>query len=396
MSQILSRIGRRLKPLEVLNRRFWMAALRRVWRNRPLERKLKARDLRRVLFLRYDAIGDMITTLPALELLKRLNPSVAIDVMASPRNRRVIEMDPNVDRIIELRSGLRGLLHAIREARRERYDAIICAIFGRSSKVGIVANLIGGRRAVKGTIWKSEAYGAYFNVQSRSAAILQSMWDRVPHVLCDVIDIDPEAVSIHPYLAIGETSRNNAVHRLRGTAAGDGPYLLMNLSVSHARNVWPADNYERLATLLRERYPLIPLLLLAMPDDRSLAERLVASCGAGGMVNAYPPTDDVLEVAAVVERCVMLFSSDTGIVHMASATHRPVAAMYAGNVAATDWGPYGVPCRMLVSADADSVASIAVDDAFAACCDLVELGIAGPASERLGGSVLPDPSSLPA
>jgi ADP-heptose:LPS heptosyltransferase len=64
----------------------------------------------------------------------------------------------------------------------------------------------------------------------------------------------------------------------------------------------------------------------------------------------YPPTRNVLEIVAVVERSDAVFSLDTGVVHMASATGRPVMALYvAGTRAITEWRPYGVPYRAVES-----------------------------------------------
>lgn len=375
MPRLLARVGAFLKPVERANKRFFFAVLGVLWRNRPLAARLERAAVRRVLVLRHDAIGDMLTTLPTFTEIKRWNPDAAIDVIASPRNRAVIDHDPNVDTIIELGPGLCSLVRALRAARRWRYEVIVCAIYGRSTAVGIIANLIGGRRAVKATIWKGEPYAAYFNVQSRAAAADQPMWERTPRLLADVLAGYEPALPVTPYVAIPDAATEGARSQLAVLGLAPGEYLLVNLSVSHDRNVWGEANYSRFVAAMLERRPSLNVLLLAMPGDRSAAGRIAGM--HADRVAVYPHTDNLMEVIAVVKGAMLVFSSDTGVVHMASATGRPVAAMYAGTVAASEWGPYAVPRRIIATEHEEPVATIPVERAVAALDELLaEPGVA--------------------
>lgn len=370
MPNLLSRIGARLKPLERANRHFWFHVLGAVWRNRPLEGPLPPGGVRRVLFLRYDAIGDMLTTMPVFALLKARVPGIAVDVIASPRNRMLIEGDPNVDAIIEMGDGFAALVHAVRAARRRRYDAVICCIFGRGTKVGIIANLIGGRRAVKATIWRSEPYWSYFNVQSRSAARLQPMWERMLYLLTDTLAINATPADIVPYVVRDPAREAAAVERLAACDLEPGGFLLVNISVSHERNRWGWENFEALLRGVQERFPTLRLGLLSMPAERAAAEGLCAAPGVVAVV--LPSMSDVRDVIAVVARAVAVFTPDTGVVHMASATGRPAVTMHAGATSAAEWGPYGVLSRVLVSERTDTIATIPAADAIAAVIELLE------------------------
>lgn len=359
-----------MKPLERANRHFWFHALGAVWRNRPIERPLPPEGVRRVLFLRYDAIGDMLTTMPTLALLKARVPGIGVDVIASPRNRVLIEGDPNVDTVIEMGAGFAALVRAVRAARRRRYDAVICCIFGRGTKVGIIANLIGGRGAVKATIWRSEPYWSYFNVQSRTAARLQPMWERMLYLVTDTFAIDATPADIVPYAVRDPAREAAAIERLAACGPAPAGFLLVNISVSHDRNRWGWENFEALLLGVHERFPMLRLALLSMPGERAAAERLCAAVGAAAAV--LPSMNDVRDVIAVVARAAAVFTPDTGVVHMASATGRPAVTMHAGATSAAEWGPYGVPNRVLVSERTDTIAAITAADAIAAVIDLLE------------------------
>ncbi len=367
MGKRLSAIGRKLKGIERANKVLWRALHRLMWRNRRLASRLNPATARRVLFLRYDAIGDMLTTLPAFALLKQHAPQAAIDVVASPRNRAVIEDDPNVDTIIEMPGGFGGMVRAIRAARRHRYDAIICCIFGRGTKVGIIANLIGGGRTVKSTIWREDAYYTYFNVQSRAASEPRSMWERTVLVLADTFAIPYDDSAIQPYVAITPERATAACERLARVGLVPGGFLLLNLSVSHDRNRWGQENFVELARAVAAQHPGLAIALMAMPAEHGMAGH-IARVVPGAVV--LPPLDDVRDAIATVAAARIVFTPDTGVVHMASATGRPVVALYAGGVASVDWAPCRVPHLALVG-DGHTVAAIGAPEAYAALAGLL-------------------------
>ncbi len=371
MGTLLTTIAARLHPLELANKRFWLAVLRRIWHNRPLAKKLDPASVRRVLFIRYDVIGDMITTLPTIERLKRLNPAIEIDVLASPANRRIIEHDPNVSRIFIRHRSLVPFLEELKKMRRRKYDVVIPCIFGSTSIVGIFSNLIGGPKAVKATIWRGERYDFLFNVQSMAAYHQRSYWDRMLYILPDTFDFDFDPDDVRPYIAIDEGSHAAAERNLAALGLLSGGFVLLNLSVRRERNRWSREGYDSLISALLARDPERPILLLSTAEEAGLAREIIATHGAGGRIVIYPATGNVLEVISVIGRSRLVVTPDTGVVHMAAATGRPVMTLYADERAAGDWAPYRVPYRALF-ADWKPVSTIPPEEAVAALNDLLD------------------------
>ncbi|MBC8145437.1 MAG: glycosyltransferase family 9 protein, partial [bacterium] len=311
--------------------------------------------VRRVLLLRYDAIGDMITTLPTIRTLKRLNPDIEVDVMASPKNRRVVENDPNVTRILELRNRPDQFVSDILKARRVGYDVVICCIFGKATKIGIIANWIGGTRAIKTTIWRGEKYGRFFNLQSKSAQLEPSMWDKMLRLIPETFRYELQPGDEQPYIAVDAASREDARRSLVEIGFGDSSFIAINITSVNERNRWPSASFRKLIEAILAYDHDIRIVLLWMGNDRTIAEQLANNVPSSdrGRIALYPATRNVMEIVAVVEQSEAVFSLDTGVVHMASATGRPVMALYvAGSRAITEWRPYGVPYRAIES-DAD-------------------------------------------
>ncbi len=365
---VLKAIQRRLKPLETANRDFWLRVLRRRFDNRKLEHRLDPKSVRRVLFLRYDMIGDMIVTLPLFALLKRLNPEISIDVLASPRNAAIVRDDPNVSRVFLLRDRPDRFVRDIRRVAREHYDVIFCCLFAKSSKIGIIANLIGDDDTVKVTRWRGERYTMFFNVQSTAKRHMDPMWEQLLHMVPATFDHDLRDEDFQPYIAVDEASRRRAHERLKGLGVNPGEYILLNLSAQQ-RNQWTLEGYAAAIRAVLERYPGERFVINAMKKDEATARALLDVVDDHRVV-LYPPTGSIQEVVEVVGSSRAVFSPDTSVVHMASARKRPVLALYRKGQQ-IDWAPYRVPNRMVVSSN-DWVPNIPIDEVVPRFLDLLE------------------------
>ena len=385
-------VQRALKPFERTNKAFWHWLLAQVWPNTRLAERLDPAKVRRVLLLRYDAIGDMITTLPTIRTLKRMNPAIEVDVMASPKNRAVIEHDPNVTRILELRERPDLLLKDILKARAIGYDIVFCCIFGKATKVGIIANWIGGTGAVKTTIWRGEKYWRFFNVQSMEAALEPSMWDKMLKLVPATLQYELKPGDEQPYIAIDDASRVAAATALDGLGMPRNGFIAVNITSLKQRNRWTQAAFEELVdALLDDRANRV--VLLWMGEDLSIANEIAARVreGSRDRVAVYPKTRNVLEIVAVIEASEAVFSLDTGVVHMASATGRPTMAMYVNNTRAiTEWRPYGVPYRAIESTEDNApVSTIPAQAAIPVFLDLLR-EIRGSAVDRDEGNTVYD------
>ncbi len=63
------------------------------------ERNFDIKDVRTVLFFRYDRIGDMVITTPVFRELKLFFPAINISVLASKINQSVLTDNPYIDNV---------------------------------------------------------------------------------------------------------------------------------------------------------------------------------------------------------------------------------------------------------------------------------------------------------
>lgn len=91
--------------------------------------------MKRILIVKLTSLGDMVFTQPLVADLQRAFPGVKIDWIADAYCADVPRWNPNIERVISapLRgfkkkrswAGLREIFRALRELRREKYDAVL-------------------------------------------------------------------------------------------------------------------------------------------------------------------------------------------------------------------------------------------------------------------------------
>src|SRR5215213_6946579 len=80
----------------------------------------------RVLFLRYERIGDMIMATSVIRNIARALPSGKVDVLATPSTAPVLEGNPYVGKVLTLeRKSMRSYGDLMKQLRRERYTVMV-------------------------------------------------------------------------------------------------------------------------------------------------------------------------------------------------------------------------------------------------------------------------------
>lgn len=357
-----SLIKRSYRVVEKLFKRLLFVFLRRVLNNQPLQPKLQPEQMRRVLLLRYDMIGDMVVTLPTFRYLKILNPDMELDVLASPQNEAIISHDPVVHHAYVLQGSLWQRWKLLRTLRRRNYDVVFLCVLNRATNSGMLANYIGGRRAKKITTWRMEKYAHFFNLQSRLGAQQDSAWDKLLFMVHDAVDTSLHPHAAEPYLFIPVDSQRKAEQALASMNIAKGGYILFNLSCRNRRNEWREDGYAALIHHIRST-SAYKVLIIAMPKEQEMAQRL---CSLADGVSLYPATRDILEIGEVVKNARLIVSPDTGIIHIASAVQTPTMGFYIGGKQAhKEWAPYRQKhYRVLQSQNAAYVETISNEQAL--------------------------------
>ncbi len=372
----LKRLERALKAavLRVAIRAFGRGRLEPPdWRARPY----------RLLYLRFDRIGDMLLSTGLLRAITTTHPTIHLDVLASPSNACVLEGNPHVRRVLICDRRRKGdVLRTIRELRRERYDAVIDGAVVVPSVTSMLLMLATRARYRIGL--GGLRHEAIYSLPVRPAPSGSLVVVQAAQVL-EAFGLRPEAADLGYELFLREDELSRAE-----TTWGRGPgrpRVLVNVSAFTADRRWPPDRFAEVVRHLRRQAPSARIVVVGDPGDWPVVEA-VAAAGGAEAVRATP----VREAFALVARADALLTPDTSLAHAAAATGTPVAVLFRG-----DWlvhAPMGARLVPVVS-PGSTLEALPVAPVLTAADRLLEL--ASATTDRPGPAAVPSaPPGSPA
>ena len=83
--------------------------------------------INKILFITLSNIGDVILTLPALDVLRQNFPQSAITVMAGPRPKELFERNPYIHKLIayDKHAHLKNKIDLFNQLRKEKFELIV-------------------------------------------------------------------------------------------------------------------------------------------------------------------------------------------------------------------------------------------------------------------------------
>jgi ADP-heptose:LPS heptosyltransferase len=321
----------------------------------------------RVLYLRYDRIGDMIMATPLIRAIARSHPTIELDVLASPSNAVVLAGNPHVRRVMTFhRKRLTSFVRTVWALRRERYDAVIDGMVLQPSVTMLLLMLATGARYRIGIGGRANDFIYTLPVTAAPPSahqIVQSAMTATP------FGVDMERVSWRPELFVDSHERAGAEHTWRA-GAGGRPRVLVNIAAGEARRRWPPDRVIDAVRAVLSVAPNATVLVMAPPAELGDAERIARDAGARAVV---PGLRDAI---ALVETADIIFTPDTSIAHAASAFSRPSVVMMTGGSGIFE--PYETPGRSVYS-PGPTLDSLEVEPVIDALMSVIEEVAGAPA-----------------
>jgi heptosyltransferase II len=292
-------------------------------------------DPGKILVLQTAFLGDVVLSLPLVQVLKQLFPRAEIDMMVIPRAAEALRNHPGIARIVEYdkrksESGLRGMRLKIQQLRERKYDlAIVPHRSLRSALIAYFARIplrIGfetsaGRVFFSRTVQYQKNHHEYRRNLDLLAGI-GKQWDGI------------EYPRLYP-----SQSDQCRVEKLLSDWNKEGLSLIAIApgSVWNTKRYLP-ERFAELAKMLAGRNYRIALIGGA--EDKALCEDIRSTIGSD-KIQSFSGKLSILESAELIRRCVLLISNDSAPVHMAIGVGTPVAAIFGATVPAFGFAPYG-------------------------------------------------------
>lgn len=319
-------------------------------------------DLKRILIIRRDNIGDLLCTTPLLTALRRRHPDAWIGVLTNSYAAPALANNPDLDETLVYEKGkhlatfgarilamLRRIALIVR-LRRRRIDVALLPASGDQRSAERFAALSGAARVIRA----DDAPPSGPHEAEMSFRCANSLG----------IDGPPLAMTL---VARGKPNTT--------LPAGPGPLIGLHISARKVPQRWSIRRFVELAGRLHGLCGARFLLFWAPgapndpmhPGDDDKAADLLAQL-AGLPVTAMP-THELSELIDGLSLCDTVICSDGGAMHIAAALGKPIVCFF-GNSDAARWRPWGVRHELLQPTSRD-VTDISVEEALAAYQRLV-------------------------
>lgn len=280
-------------------------------------------QVRRVLFVRPNfRLGNLVLTTPALSIARRSLPEAELHLLTTSPYRELLRGHPDVDRLVTLDREMFyrpwSLIRFVRAMRAVRYDLAVDCSEGESMTGAFLARLSAARWRVAP---RSSPYAPLYNVRVPLDRARDHRIERLADLL-EEIGFSRDGLELSVELSAAE--RRWAERRVREwNVPGDTPIVGVNIGARDDKR-WPIERFLDVIRGLDAKRD-VGIVVFAGPEDR---DRLAALEGRLPESVVVDTTDRVRRFAALLERCAVVVTGDTGPMHLSAAVGTATVSIF--------------------------------------------------------------------
>ncbi len=341
---------------------FWLA------RTRRSDRAIDLAEIKQVLVVRLDEIGDVVMTTPFLRELRRNLPDAWITLVVKPQVYNLVEFCPYVNELLTYDWGTKGRFASLRRHWRalklawrclwrrrfdlailprwdvDDYHATFVAYFsGAPWRVGYSENVVAHKKR------HNSGFDRLLTHPLQNSIIKHE----VEHNLDVIRFLGGEVQDDRLELWLREEDEIFAEKLLRTHGRGFNDLLISLAPGANAsKRRWPLSRFAELGSGFRDSYRA-RILVVGGPGEETLGRELQQELG-DAVINTVGQTT-LRQTVALLKRCRLFVGNDAGPMHIAAALGVPVVELSCHPKSGVPWsansplrfGPWGVSHTVL-------------------------------------------------
>ena len=347
---------------------------------------------RSILVLRPGAMGDVLLTTPAVRALRRAFPEARVCVLVTVSGEAILRQNTNVDEIIVLdKSSLRSQASVIPLVRRKEFD--------------LVVDFLCNPRTAMIALFSGAPWRLGYDVRMRKIAYnLRKTRDEyregkkvvkyAAQVNIDMLRcLGIESVDTRLDLTVNDTAQTRMDDFLRSHSVEMGEFVGVCPAGTWPAKTWEVGKFAGLADRIVSELGR-KVVILWGPRERELARKMARLMKTEGLLSCETGID---EVSAIIRRCALFVSNDSGLKHIAVALATPTVTIF-GPTNPQTWNPSksahravyaGVDCRFCDKnscEDMRCMKELSVVTVFSAVEEVLEVGPQNDSSSDESGA----------
>lgn len=311
---------------------------------RPFRRRSLPADPQRILLFRLERIGDLVMVLPAIADVRAAAPHAEIDLVVGSWNAEIARSIRGLNRVHPLDAAwlargaggatLPALLRTAAQWRQARYDVAL------NFEPDVRSNLILAMSGARWTAGYRSAGGGAVLDQALDYQPSAHTTDNARRLVASVFRVPAETHGAS-LLEIPEKNRNEAAGILRDRRS---PLVAMHVSGGRPVKQWDPARFAAVGRALADTRGAT-VVLTGAASDRALIDQVKSAVPEDRVIDATVASG-LLTVGAILARCELMITGDTGPMHIAAAMGVPIVAVF-GPSDPTRYGPRGPRDRVV-------------------------------------------------
>jgi ADP-heptose:LPS heptosyltransferase/GT2 family glycosyltransferase len=309
-----------------------------------------AADIKRILVVKLDHIGDFVAALPAIRRLKQLFPHASITVLGGRASRAFVSLEPSIDLFLEFdffharsQLGERVLTAEDFEDLRGRlapYRFDLAVDLRKHLSTRDVLRYAGARFCA-GFDYMGQFPFLDIALEWDGDKALQRKRGHIVDDLLALVGAIGDACTTETQL-ISPTPPVPSLHDLPTEVQPlfDRPVVVVHAGAGNITKQWPLEHFSSLIDLLIERDG-VNVILIGGPDEVELVDRLLGTVLYRDAIVSVAGKTSLSGLATLMRACALYIGNDSGPKHIAAALGVPTVGIHSGVVDATEWAPMG-------------------------------------------------------
>ncbi len=279
-----------------------------------------------ILFVFLSGVGNFILFTPTIRALRNKYPRAEITLLVKQKViLDIIQDEGLIDHVVHYSQATYPIKNILVQAsliltlRAQKYDLVITTFDAQGWKLGAFVRMIGGKFSIgyKSSNWYDRFYNELLTYNTGMHEVDRHL-KIADSFAADVTDKTP-------LISVKKEDREFA----KAIISQDGS-LLIGMHPGSSENLWRKrwmpERFAELADHLSERYGA-KILILGGKDEVKLAEKISTLMQtAKPLIMAGKTT--IGQAAALIERCTLFVSNDSGLMHVSAAVKTPVVAIF--------------------------------------------------------------------